>query len=78
MVNKSIDVIYRPWEEKEENLRYKEERKKAEKQAEILEKEEKIQLENLIANLRMNFIEKTKDKDKDKFGENNSDKEKKE
>lgn len=38
MVNKHIDVIYRPWEEKEENLRYKEERKKAEKAAEQLEK----------------------------------------
>jgi len=39
MVNKHIDVIYRPWEEKEENLRYKEERKKAEKEAAKLEKE---------------------------------------
>lgn len=38
MVNKHIDVIYRPREEKEENLRYKEERKKAEKAAEQLEK----------------------------------------
>lgn len=37
MVNKHIDVIYRPWEEKEENLRYKEERKKAEKAAEKLD-----------------------------------------
>jgi len=37
MVDKDIDVIYRPWEEKEENLRYKEERKKAEKAAEIME-----------------------------------------
>jgi len=43
MVDKPIDVIYRPWEEKEENLRYKEERKKAEKQAEMLEKEGEIQ-----------------------------------
>lgn len=38
MVDKDIDVIYRPWEEKEENLRYKEERKKAEKEAENMEK----------------------------------------
>jgi hypothetical protein len=38
MVDKDIDVIYRPWEEKDENLRYKEERKKAEKEAEKLEK----------------------------------------
>ena len=38
MVDKEIDVIYRPWEEKDENLRYKEERKKAEKEAEKLEK----------------------------------------
>lgn len=38
MVDKDIDVIYRPWEEKEENLRYKEERKKAEKEAEKMEK----------------------------------------
>lgn len=38
MVDKDIDVIYRPWEEKEENLRYKEERKKAEKEAEDMEK----------------------------------------
>jgi len=38
MVNKHIDVIYRPWEEKEENLRYKEERKKAEREAAKLEK----------------------------------------
>ena len=37
MVDKDIDVIYRPREEKEENLRYKEERKKAEKEAEKLE-----------------------------------------
>lgn len=60
MVNKSIDVIYRPWEEKEENLRYKEERKKAEKQAEILEKEEKKQIE-----------EKRKNDEKKKLEENN-------
>ena len=38
MVDKDIDVIYRPWEEKDENLRYKEERKKAEKEAEKIEK----------------------------------------
>ena len=38
MVDKDIDVIYRPWEEKEENLRYKEERKKAEKESEAMEK----------------------------------------
>ena len=38
MADKDIDVIYRPWEEKDENLRYKEERKKAEKEAEKLEK----------------------------------------
>ncbi len=38
MVDKNIDVIYRPWEEKEENMRYKEERKKAEKEAEKMEK----------------------------------------
>lgn len=38
MVDKDIDVIYRPREEKEENLRYKEERKKAEKAAENMEK----------------------------------------
>jgi hypothetical protein len=42
MVDKDIDVIYRPWEEKDENLRYKEERKKAEKEAEKLEKMEKM------------------------------------
>lgn len=40
MVDKDIDVIYRPREEKEENLKYKEERKKAEKEAEMMEKEE--------------------------------------
>lgn len=38
MVDKHIDVIYRPWEEKEENLQYKEERKRAEKEAAKLEK----------------------------------------
>ena len=38
MVDKDIDVIYRPREEKDENLRYKEERKKAEKEAEMMEK----------------------------------------
>jgi hypothetical protein len=37
MVDKDIDVIYRPREEKDENLKYKEERKKAEKEAEKLE-----------------------------------------
>ena len=39
IVNKDIELIYRPWEEKEENLRWKEERKareKAEKEAERL------------------------------------------
>ena len=30
MVNKPIDIIYKPWEEVEENLKYKEERKKEE------------------------------------------------
>lgn len=48
MVDKDIDVIYRPREEKDENLRYKEERKKAEKESEDMEKvipndDEKIQ-----------------------------------
>jgi len=38
MVDKDIEVIYRPREEKDENLRYKEERKKAEKEAEKMEK----------------------------------------
>ena len=31
MVDQKIDVVYRPWEEKSENLKYKEEKKKAEK-----------------------------------------------
>lgn len=31
MVDQHIDVIYRPWEEKEENIKYKEEKKKAER-----------------------------------------------
>jgi len=37
IVNKDIELIYRPWEEKEENLKWKEERKareRAEKEAE--------------------------------------------
>ncbi|MFA5747557.1 MAG: DNA gyrase subunit A [Candidatus Absconditabacterales bacterium] len=38
MVEKHIDVIYRPREEKDENLRYKEERKKAEKEGLKMEK----------------------------------------
>lgn len=38
MVEKHIGVIYRPWEEKEENLKYKEDRKRAEKEANKLEK----------------------------------------
>ena len=46
MVTQDIDVIYRPWEEKEENLRYKEERKKAEKEAELLEKAEAAGLQD--------------------------------
>jgi len=37
MVDKHIDIIYRPWEEKEENLKYKEERKKAEKEWEKID-----------------------------------------
>jgi DNA gyrase/topoisomerase IV subunit A len=37
MVDKHIDIIYRPWEEKEENLRYKEDRKKAAKEADKFE-----------------------------------------
>lgn len=31
MVDQKIDVVYRPWEEKTENLKYKEEKKKSEK-----------------------------------------------
>lgn len=31
MVDQKIDVVYRPWEEKSENMKYKEEKKKAEK-----------------------------------------------
>ena len=31
MVDQKIDVVYRPREEKSENLKYKEEKKKAEK-----------------------------------------------
>lgn len=31
MVDQKIDVVYRPWEEKSENLKYKEEKKKSEK-----------------------------------------------
>ncbi len=31
MVDQKIDVVYRPWEEKTENMKYKEEKKKAEK-----------------------------------------------
>jgi hypothetical protein len=31
MVDKEIDVVYRPWEEKTENMKYKEDKKKAEK-----------------------------------------------
>ena len=31
MVDNKIDVVYRPWEEKSENMKYKEEKKKAEK-----------------------------------------------
>ncbi|MDD3262972.1 MAG: DNA topoisomerase 4 subunit A [Candidatus Absconditabacteria bacterium] len=37
MVDKHINIIYRPWEENEENLKYKEERKKAAKEGEKLE-----------------------------------------
>ena len=37
MVAKHIDVIYRPWEEKEENLKYKEEKKKADKEAQVID-----------------------------------------
>lgn len=33
MVEKEIDVVYRPWEEKTENMKYKEDKKKAEKVA---------------------------------------------
>lgn len=33
MVDKPIEIIYRPWEEKDENMKYKEERKKAELEA---------------------------------------------
>lgn len=33
MVDQHIDIIYRPWEEKEENVKYKEEKKKAEREA---------------------------------------------
>lgn len=32
MVDKKIDVVYRPWEEKTENMKYKEDKKKIEKQ----------------------------------------------
>jgi hypothetical protein len=33
MVEKESDVVYRPWEEKTENMKYKEDKKKAEKVA---------------------------------------------
>ena len=36
MVDKHIDIIYRPWEEKEENTKYKEEKKKEEKMQDSL------------------------------------------
>ena len=32
MVDQHIDIVYRPWEEKDENIRYKEEKKKAGKE----------------------------------------------
>lgn len=32
MVDQKIDVVYRPWEEKSENMKYKEEKKKSENQ----------------------------------------------
>ena len=31
MVKKSIEVVYRPWEEKSENMKYKDEKKQQEK-----------------------------------------------
>lgn len=36
MVDQHIDIIYRPWEEKEENTKYKEEKKKEEKMQDSL------------------------------------------
>jgi len=32
MVDKEIDIIYRPREEKDENMKYKEDRKRAQKE----------------------------------------------
>jgi DNA gyrase subunit A len=40
MVDQHIDVIYRPWEEKEENVKYKDEKKKAEKGESLFDVEE--------------------------------------
>jgi len=31
MVTQHINIIYRPWEEKDENVKYKEEKKKSDK-----------------------------------------------
>jgi hypothetical protein len=36
MVDKEIDIIYRPREEKDENMKYKEDRKRAQKEEERL------------------------------------------
>ena len=56
MVDQKIDVVYRPWEEKSENMKYKEEKKKAEKAEWGLfdlpaneEKEETAQIAETIA-----------------------------
>lgn len=42
MVDKQIDIIYRPREEKDENMKYKEERKKAQKEWERINQEQLI------------------------------------
>jgi hypothetical protein len=42
MVDKEIDIIYRPWEEKDENMKYKEDRKRVQKEEERLNKQQSL------------------------------------
>jgi hypothetical protein len=49
MVDKEIDIIYRPWEEKDENMKYKEDRKRAQKEEERLNTQQTL-IEGVEAN----------------------------
>lgn len=59
MVDKQIDIIYRPREEKDENMKYKEERKKAQKEEERLNQKQLLETDENSNNKSEEISEKS-------------------